>query len=291
MPMSPLPPRVRCRQIDATDIDQIVDLLTSGFRTRSRDFWVRALQRLSEHPAPPGYPKYGYLLESDDALVGVMLLIFSSIVVDNNVKIRCSVSSWYVEPAFRIYAAMLSSQVTRHKPATYFNITPSDNTLPILKIQDYTRYCTGRFVAIPWLSTGAHGSLVKLVDSDTSPGDDLPLWEIELLLKHRRYGCTSVTCSSTDGRHPFVFLLGRKAGMIPFAYLAYCRQLDDFVRFAGPLGRFLAWRRCPLVVVDANGPIGGLIGWFSDGFPKYFKGPDRPRLGDIAYSERVMFGF
>jgi len=78
---------------------------------------------------------------------------------------------------------------------------------------------------------------------------------------------------------------------MPFVYLAYCRQLDDFVRFAGPLGRFLAWRRFPLVVLDANGPIGRLIGWYSDGFPKYFKGPDRPRLGDIAYSERVMFGF
>jgi hypothetical protein len=25
--------------------------------------------------------------------------------------------------------------------------------------------------------------------------------------------------------------------------------------------------------------------------PKYFKGQDKPRLGDIAYSERVMFGF
>ena len=78
---------------------------------------------------------------------------------------------------------------------------------------------------------------------------------------------------------------------MPFAYLAYCRQVDDFVRFAGPLERFLAWRGFPLVVLDSNGPVKGLVGRYFDGAPKYFKGPDRPRLGDIAYSERVMFGF
>jgi hypothetical protein len=81
-----------------------------------------------------------------------------------------------------------------------------------------------------------------------------------------------------------------KFGVAGFAYLGYCRGLDDFVRFAGPLGRFLALRGFPLVVLDANGPLKGLVGWYSDGAPKYFQGPDQPRLGDIAYSERALFG-
>jgi hypothetical protein len=289
--MSPPPPRVRCRQIGEADIEAVVNLLMNGFRDRGRDFWVRALKRLSEHPAPPGYPKYGYLLESGGAPVGVMLLIFSSIVVDDVTQIRCSVSSWFVEPAFRIYAAMLEAQALKHKNATYFNITPARRILPILEAQGYTRYCTGRFVSVPALSGGSTGGHVKLVDSDDAAGADLPAWEVELLLRHARYGCISVTCSSADGSHPFVFLTSRKAGVLPFAYLAYCRRRADFVRFAGPLGRFLAWRGCLLVVLDADGPVDGLIGWYNDGFPKYFKGPARPRLGDIAYSERVIFGF
>jgi hypothetical protein len=44
-------------------------------------------------------------------------------------------------------------------------------------------------------------------------------------------------------------------------------------------------------MLDANGPIAGLIGRYSDGAPKYVKGPDHLRLGDLAYSERVLFGF
>jgi hypothetical protein len=53
----------------------------------------------------------------------------------------------------------------------------------------------------------------------------------------------------------------------------------------------LTARGRPLVIIDSNGPIPGLVGkYFSNKAPKYFKGPDRPRFGDLAYTEAVMFG-
>ena len=53
----------------------------------------------------------------------------------------------------------------------------------------------------------------------------------------------------------------------------------------------LAARGRPFVVLDSNGPIPGLVGKYFDAkMPKYFKGPDRPRLGDLAYTEAAMFG-
>jgi hypothetical protein len=120
----------------------------------------------------------------------------------------------------------------------------------------------------------------------------LPMaFEIELLPKHAGYGCISVTCSAADGRHPFVFLPLWKARVVPYAYLVGCRDREDFVRFAGPLGQFLAGRGYILVAVDSNGPVKGLVGRYFGGAPKYLKGPDKPRLGDLAYSERVMFAF
>ena len=76
------------REINKADIGGVVNLLTTGFRRdhRSRDFWVRALQRLSEHATPEGFPKYGYLLECKGTPVGLTLLIFSSIPVERNEK-------------------------------------------------------------------------------------------------------------------------------------------------------------------------------------------------------------
>jgi hypothetical protein len=288
--MSSLALHIRCREIGSADVELIVDLLTRGFRIRTREFWVHALRRLSEHPTPPGFPKYGHLLECNGDPVGVILLIYSSIGAPGEKKIRCSVSSWYVEPAYRSYATILVSQALKHKHVTYFNITPVRSTLPLLKAQGYVRYCTGRFVAAPSLSARSWGARVRAVARDTRADEDLPAHEIDLLLTHAAYGCISVTCRSANLAYPFVFQPRCKAGVVPFAYLAYCRQLDDFVSFAGPLGRFLTLRGFPLVVLDSNSAIKGLIGWYSDGAPKYFKGPDQPRLGDIAYSERVMFG-
>jgi hypothetical protein len=47
-----------------------------------------------------------------------------------------------------------------------------------------------------------------------------------------------------------------------------------------------------LVLLDANGPVPGLVGKYFDGSrPKYFKGPTQPRLGDLAYTQLAMFEF
>ena len=111
--MQDITKQVRCRDIVANDVEKVVNLLAGGFRTRTRDFWVRALKRLAEHPTPPGFPKYGYLLENKGAPVGVNLLITSAIDVDKETRIRCNVSSWFVEPASRSYAGMLVSRALR----------------------------------------------------------------------------------------------------------------------------------------------------------------------------------
>jgi hypothetical protein len=282
--------RIRYRQIGIADIDAIVNLLTRGMRIRTRDFWVRAFRRLMEHSTPPEFPKYGYLLEVNGTPVGVILLIFSTIIVKGEQRIRCSTSSLFVEPAFRSYAAMLRSQALKHRHVTYFNISPLPHMLPILEVQGFARYCDGRFVALPAFFRRSTRSHVELVTPDICAGEDLCIFDIELLLAHARLGCISLICSMPDGRHPFVFLPLRKAAAC-YAYLSYCRDLEDFVRFAGSLGRFLARHGYLLIVVDSNGPVKGLVGRYFSGSPKYFKGPDKPRLGDLAYSERVMFGF
>jgi hypothetical protein len=62
---------VRSREIRTADLDGVVNLLRSGFRNQTRDHWLQALKRLSDHPTPTGFPKYGYLLECNGKPVGV----------------------------------------------------------------------------------------------------------------------------------------------------------------------------------------------------------------------------
>lgn len=283
--------RVRFREIEKADIDGVLSLLTAGFRAdgRNRDFWVLAFKHLSHHLTPAAYPKFGYLLEFKGNPVGVILLIFSFIPTNGVKTIRCSVSSWYVAPLFRCYASLFMNRALKHREVTYFNITPRPETHLLLDAQGYSRYAAGRVLCVPTLSSASADCRVTTALSNLDPDDDLTSFEIDLLRTHAGYGCMSLICDSGSSRYPFVFMKRKKYGL-PFAYLAYCRDLTDFVRFARPLGRFLLRHGFSVVALDANGPISGLIGVYSDGHPKYFKGPVRPRLGDYAYSERVMFG-
>src|SRR5215813_15333905 len=100
---------LRCRQIEERDIEAVASLLTHGFPTRERQFWLRAFAQLRRHATPPGLPKYGYLLESDGRPVGTVLLICSLVPAGDEDATRCNLSSWYVDPVFRAYAPMLVS--------------------------------------------------------------------------------------------------------------------------------------------------------------------------------------
>jgi len=282
---------VRCREIDTSDLDEVIDLLTVGYQKRSRDFWARRIERLSQYDQPPQYPKYGYLLACNNQPVGAIFTIFSPVAGNGVKKTRCCLGSWYVKAEYRNYAVMLAARALKHDSVTYVNITPNPHVIPILEAQGYVRFCGGRLIAVPLLSRRSDDAHVDAITADIDSEDDFLPTEIELLQQHARFGCFSVMCCSQHGRYPFVFQPRRRAGAVRFARLVYCRDQQDFVRFARPLGRFLLDRGYTLVSLDANGPIDGLFGIYSNRFPKYFRGPDRPRLGDMAYSTRVIFDF
>jgi len=281
--------RIRVREITEPDIDGVKDLLARGFSQHGRDFWSKVLARLAQHPTPRGVPKFGYLLESGGAPVGAILLIFSWIRNDARYAIRCNVSSWYVEPRFRSYASFLAAKALGHKDVTYLNITPAPHTRPIAQALGYSQYTAGTFVAVPALSLFSNGNPVRLFDLPHDAG--LEPYERDLLLAHTNYGCISLVVDTATGPRPFVFRPRIVKGMSGLAQLIYCRDIEDLVRCAGPIGRFLMLRGKPLVIVEANGPIHGLVGkYFAGKMPHFFRGPDRPRLGDLAYTEIAMFG-
>jgi hypothetical protein len=289
---SPKPvPRVRFRPIADSDVNDVAELLTRGFAPRrSRAFWQNAMARLAAHATPSGAPRYGYMLDDGSGPVGVILMVSSTIQTSDGARLRGNVSSWYVEPTFRSYASLLITQALRHKDVTYLNLTSVPHTRPILLAQGYTCYATGVFIAALPLQLFARAPRARIVPADATPRAPFDLFERQLLLDHAGYGCIAFWCETEERAHPFVFRLRSLKG-IPGAQLIYCRDAEDCVRFIGPLARYLTLRGRPLLVIDANGPIPGLGGrYFDQTMPRYFRGPQRPRLGDLAYTEIAMFG-
>jgi hypothetical protein len=286
------PPKIRARQITDADLGGVVEFLKKGFgRKRTLRYWKRGLDRIGAHVRPDGTPQYGYLMEHDNLPVGVILLIHSRVRTDDGWAVRCNLSSWNVAPAFRSHAPLLAAQAMKRKDVvTYVNISPVRHTLPIVEAQGFTRYAGGQFATVTWPS-GLARSPARIVAGESEPDARFEPFERDLLRDHARYGCISLWCATTDRAHPFVFAPRILKGIVPCVQLIYCRDVEEYVEFSRPLGSYLAAHGRCAVLIDANGPIRGLLGRYIDGWaPKYFKGPIRPRLGDLAYTEAALFG-
>jgi len=236
------PSQVRARQIKPHDRDAVAALLHKGFGLRrTLAFWHRVLDRLEKHRAPEGMPQFGYLLESDSRAVGAILAIFSVPCTGADPDaVRCSLSSWYVEPAFRSYASLLASQALKHRDATYLNISPAANTVPTLGALGYARYSDGVFVACPALARGTDADNAVLLPAAETPATPFAPFEPGLLRDHADYGCVSFWCVTREGAYPFVFRRRLAKAVVPYAQLIYCRDTADVARFAGTIGRHLA---------------------------------------------------
>jgi hypothetical protein len=285
-------PRIRARQIADADVAEVVHLLSHGFSTqRSRECWQHVLKGLASRTVPAKYPRYGYILESGGKPVGVFLQIFSTVWLDGAARTRCNVSSVYVDPAFSMYASLFELQAFKDKTVTVLDVTPGPNRYAVVEARGYTRYSEGIFVAVPALSRSPKAPAVRLLAPHVRPEVPFEDHDRDLLLEHADFGCISLWCVTPERAYPFIFRPRILKGFLYCAQLVYCRDIGDFVRFARPIGLFLARRRLFFVMIDANGPIPGLLGkYFPGKMPRYFRGPHRPRLGDLAYTEVALFG-
>ncbi|HLG80978.1 MAG TPA: acyl-CoA acyltransferase [Bradyrhizobium sp.] len=286
---------IRCREIGAADLDAIAELLTRGFAGRSRNYWLGGLARQAAREVPAGYPRFGYMLDREGTPVGVLLLIHSAREDDGTTVLRCNLSSWYVEPAFRNYAPMLTKIAQRHKEITYINISPASWTWRIIEAQGFQAYCSGLFVSFPALSRRSRDMTIEIVSRHVRELDRVPASQTALLARHAALGCLSLICRAADGSaFPFILQPMRiRRGQLapPAMQLIYCHDIADYIACAGTIGRFLLWRGKIAVVLDANQRIDGLTGFYTEvRGRKYFKGPHCPRLGDLSDTELVIYG-
>ena len=289
---------VRCREIRHRDLDAAVALLKRGFPERADSYWRRGLARQAARALPAGYPIYGYLLEADGRPVGVLLTLYTATDFRAETRVRCNLSSWYVEPAFRSYATLLDRMPFRDRGVTLFNVTAAPHTRAMHEARGFVRYGLGQILAFPALSRARQEIRVRVV-TDLDALDDLDSGERALVRDHLSYGCLCLVWSNEHTSRPLVFqrcrvslgklLLGAK---LPCLHLIYCSSLDDLPRISGTLGRLLLRRfAVPWILLDAEAPIAGLPGRFFPGrAPRYARGPHPVGLGDLAYSEFVLFG-
>lgn len=266
--------RLRCRPIADTDLDGLADFLARGFPRTTRSYWTAGFTRWQMLPMIEGMPRYGYVLDDGQAIVGTILLISSR----RGGQIVANLSSWYVEEKWRAHSALLVSLAAKLKHVTYLNASPAPHTWATLEAQGFVRYNSGRSIHIALPGRGR-------VHAEIPNG--LP--EAQLLRDHRALGLTVVTVERDGLLSPFVFKPRRlDRPPMPVLDTLYCRNAGELRRCGPALARhFLPRGRLGFLI---DGHIGGLSHYVEGKEPRYFKGPYRPILGDLAYTEKAIFG-
>ena len=285
--------QIKCRQIEDRDRDGVAELLGRGFAARPRDYWVVALERMARRPTIADYPRYGHLLEADGRIVGVLLQLYCRRGEGDRAAVYCNLSSWCIDPEFRSFAVMLNSAATSRKEVTYLNVSPAPHTRAGIEALGFRRYCEGQFVCLPALSpTRRPGLEVVAFAPDRPEASLLSSYERDILEAHTALGCRSLIAVADCEAYPFVFATRKVIHrLIPCEQLVYCRDVANFVACAGALGRHLLARGGVFCIVDANGPLPGLVGrYLANNGPKYFKGPAAPSLGDLSFTELTILG-
>ncbi|WP_287259264.1 hypothetical protein [Mesorhizobium sp.] len=287
-----LPPGVRCRPIREADWQGVVDCLCRGFPKRDRSYWIQALTRLAQRPPVAEFPQYGLALEKADRIVGVVLTLYTRYPGQEGDEVRCNLSSWSVDAEFRPYGAKLVTTILKRRDVTYTNISPAPATLKANWALGFRPFTTGQFAFLPAFSSAQRSCRVLEARPDLAEMAMLSDSERYILSEHSALGCRSLICICDGAAFPFVLMPRRiLRGLIPSHQIVYCRSLADLSRCAGAIGRFLLRSGILLCVVDAREPIGGLFGWYrANSGLKYFRGPRPPSLGDLSFTELVMFG-
>src|SRR5262249_10310899 len=132
-------PLIRVREISEGDIGAMAEILGRGLGYPPKAY-LDIFGLMRNRVRPKGYPKFGYLLEADGAIAGGIILIFSAVHSPEGRSIRCHVTGWYMEPAYRSYASLFVLKALKHKEVTYVNLSARPATVPIIEVQGFQEY-------------------------------------------------------------------------------------------------------------------------------------------------------
>ncbi len=269
-----------------------------AFPDRSRAYWEQGLTRLATRSLPSGVPRFGYVLDRDGELVGVVLTIYSVVSDGTATHLRCNLSSWYVAPQLRIYGTVLDGQAMRDRSVTYLNVSPAPGTIAIHVARGFRRTTQGQMLVVPALSGAGRGVRVRTL----GPGEDadMPDPVRTIVRDHAGFGCLCLRCDDGPASHVVILQrltlkLSRRPTWLPrlpALQMIYGPPVIELPRWLGAIGRHLLLRgERPFLLLDVDARLPGVVGRHLDGWrPRFSRGPNPVRVGDLSYTEITVFG-
>lgn len=281
------------RAIDRAAMPDAMALLLRGFPKQELSFWARGLaeiERLHAH-FDQGDAPIGYLMRAGDRDVGV-LLTFRSLRrrADGSHYSVVNLSSWYVDPNFRLLAPMMLRSVLAESSSLFIDLLPSHAVAQLNPHFGFKLWNDGMMIvaSLPWAAMPTRPG-VKIVAFDDNSGPALQPQDRHLLAWHASKGCLAAILCEDDRSQPLLFRMIRRKGM-PFAHLIYADSRIAVTRNLAPIMRYLLARGIFMLCIDAirsDCPLGTLF-WRTR--KNFWKGEMQRDRIDYAYSELVLLG-
>ncbi len=279
---------VKIRQIEAQDKGAVIEVLLEGFPRRDQSYWLNSFAYLQSQIVPDGQPRFGWVMEQAGVIVGVILNIWRPPEYSIGGQLVANLSSWYVKPEFRSFAAMLLAKSSRDPKVIYLNVSPADHTVPICEALGFKLYSKGQVLALPSFAKSKESARVFQFGAEMA--DLLPSAE-RLLEVHAATGCMSLV-GEVGGVHiPLVFVRRRVRSIIPTIQLIYIEKTDYLPRLFSAIGKFFIRQGRPILLCDFDRKFENVPSrYYPDRGSRYYKGTVAPTIGDLSFTEIAAFG-
>lgn len=277
---------LKLRAIDEDGLEAAADLLTKGFPSRSRAFWLQGLRRLAAYNRRTGVPSLGTFLMADDRPVGILLTIVRR---DRQTgRKRVNLSSWYVEEAHRWSAVRLVMAAVADKEAIYTDLTPTETAAEVNARFGFRSFDIRQLILFaPWLALVGPGK-GRLRPLSAAPTGAVTETLLQDLREHIDLGCIVCTLEIDGRHHPIVFDVITRKG-IPAARVVFAEDRHIVTNNLGPIARMLTRCGIPLLTLQVGRDEHVPHAWvWKPELCYQVRGEWDDRMINELYSERVL---
>jgi hypothetical protein len=114
--------------VTENDLPAACHFLARSFHAESAsDTWMAAFRQ----QWAAQQPNYGFMLQDNGAIVGVIGAIYSDQTIRGRRERFCNINNWYVEPAYRRHSIMLLSRLLAQKDVHFTNFRPRPDLISL----------------------------------------------------------------------------------------------------------------------------------------------------------------
>ncbi len=178
------------------------------------DVWIAAFR----HDWMPDKPNNGFLLRSENRLVGVLGAIYSRQSIEGRAVDFCNLTSLVVDPAHRAHLMDLLSACLAQKNLCFTNFTPTPAVAKILRLLRFVELPAGEYI-VPHLPVPAIAAGLTAIEGDGELGRRLTGDAARLWRAHRAIPWLNRFAVGDDKRWCLVFWKPTVIKGMPAAHL------------------------------------------------------------------------